>query len=46
MLLCRKAPRSKYVKNNTNSAEMILQDVRKSNEEMTSSDVKKVTDQK
>ena len=31
------------MKNRTNSAEMIFQDVRKSNEEMTSSDVKKVT---
>ena len=30
------------MKNRTNSAEMIFQDVRKSNEEMTSSDVKKV----
>ena len=42
-LEARKAPRSKSVKNRTNSAEMIFQDVRKSNEEMTSSDVKKVT---
>ena len=31
------------MKNKTTSAEMIFQDVRKSNEEMTSSDVKKVT---
>ena len=42
-LEARKAPRSKSVKKKIHSAEMIFQDVKKSIEEMTSSDVKKVT---
>ena len=40
-LEARKAPKSKYVKSGTSSAEMIFQDVRTSSEEMTSPDVEK-----
>ena len=51
MLLCRKAPKStyvkcppktsKYVKSGTSSAERVFQEVRTSSEEMTSQDVEK-----